>query len=110
MDDLRRWVAVTLSASMTVAMTVVALGLALAVATGGGLAIDDHPRLLDGIARLAPGSVVLLGLLLLALTPLVQLAAASAAFARQGEPRYLAISLAVAATLIAGLVLAAVAG
>jgi uncharacterized membrane protein len=111
MDDLRRWVSAAITASLAVAMTVVVVGLALGLAGGEGLAIPEQDDgLLAAVGQGTPGAIVLLGLLLLALTPLAHVGVAAAVFARLDERRYLLITLGVASVLLGSLLVAALAG
>lgn len=106
-DALARWVSRTLSIGNVLAIGTIALGVAVglvsgdaSVAPGGGLTAQ--------IGAGKPASIVALGLLLLALTPIAQLLAAVAAFARQGERRYAAISATVLGLLVLGIAAAAI--
>jgi uncharacterized membrane protein len=106
-DAVARWVSRTLSVGTTLAIGTVAVGVVAGLVTGdaslpagGGLAAQ--------IAAGRPASIVALGLLLLTLTPIAQLLAAVAAFARQGERRYAAVSAAVLGLLVIGIAAAAI--
>jgi len=106
-DALARWVSGTLSVGTALAIGTVALGVVAGLVTGdaslpagGGLAAQ--------IAAGRPASIVAVGLLLLTLTPIAQLLAAVAAFARQGERRYAAVSAIVLGLLVIGIAAAAI--
>jgi uncharacterized membrane protein len=103
---LRRWVSSTLSVGVWTSVTVVALGVAWGLVTGRTLDLDRTTLLADLTAG-QPGSVVLLGLLLLLLTPVAQLVAAAAAFGRNRERGHMAIAMVVLVILMGSLVLAA---
>ena len=106
---LRRWVSRTLASGMALSVAIVAIGLAIGVVTGEGLAVDPPGGgLAPEIGAGKPGSIVLLGLVVLTLTPVAQLAAAALAFRRANEPRYLTITLAVLGLLLGSLVIAVV--
>lgn len=106
---LRRWVSTVLTVGVWSAVALIAVGLAWAVVSGRPLEVAPG-SLLDELTAAEPGSVVLLGILLLVLTPVAQLVAAAAAFARNGERRYLIVTLVVLSVLLSSLVLAAVTG
>lgn len=106
---LRRWVSTVLTVGVWSAVALIAVGLAWAVISGRPLEVAPG-TLLDELTAGEPGSIVLLGLLLLVLTPVAQLVAAAAAFARNGERGYLVVTLVVLAVLLFSLVLAALTG
>ena len=107
-DRLRRWISGTLTVAVVVAVVVIATGVAAGIVTGAGLEIgSDAGGVLGEIAAGKPGSIVLLGIVALALTPVAQLAAAAFAFGRAGEHRYLVLTLAVLALLLGSLGIAA---
>lgn len=107
-DRLRRWISRTLTVAVVVAVVVIGIGVAAGIVTGQGLSIGPGDTgVLDEIASGKPGSIVLLGIVALALTPVAQLAAAALAFGRAGEHRYLVVSLVVLALLVGSLVIAA---
>jgi hypothetical protein len=99
-------VSTVLTVGVWSAVGCVALGLAWSALSGRSL---DMPGadLGEMLTAGEPGSVVLLGIVLLVLTPIAQLVAAAAAFARNGERRYLVTTAVVLAILVASLVLAA---
>lgn len=105
-DVLARWVSRTLSVGNALAIGTVALGI-VAGLVGGDASAAPGGGLMAQIGAGKPASIVALGLLLLALTPIAQLLAAVAAFARQGERRYAAISATVLGLLVIGIVAAA---
>ena len=104
-DVLGRWVSRVLAAGTLLAIVTVAIGVLLTLATGGhgGPSGVDGRGLVAQILDGKPGSIVSLGLLLLALTPVAQLVAAVWAFARSGERRYVVISSVVLALLLVGI-------
>lgn len=106
-DPLARWVSVTTGIGTAVSLTLVAVGLLLAL-VGGAEVTTAGGGLLDRIGDGGPGSIISVGLLALVLTPAAQLAAAAIAFARRGEHRYLVVSLLVLVLLGAGIVAATV--
>ena len=107
-DRLRRWISRTLTVAVVVAVVVIGIGVAAGIATGQGLEIGPGSSgVLGEIAAGKPGSIVLLGIVALALTPVAQLAAAAFAFGRAGEHRYLVLTLAVLALLLGSLGIAA---
>ncbi len=101
---LRAWVSVTLTVGMAIAIGVIAIGMALALVSGRGLGIGS--TWIAGLTKAEPGSIVLLGVLLLTLTPVAQLTAAAVAFGRAGEHRYLTIALVVLGLLLGSLAIA----
>lgn len=109
--DLQRWTAAALTVSMSVAMVVVSIGVAVGLLGGQGLGVPEQRYgLLTAIADGSPGGIVLLGLVVLTLTPLAHIAAAATSFARSGERRYLLISLALGGVLLGSLAVAATTG
>lgn len=106
-DELARWVSRTLSIGTTLAIGAIALGVLAGLVTGDASAPPGR-GLGAQISAGKPASIVALGLLLLALTPIAQLLSAIAAFARQGERRYAAISATVLALLVIGIAAAAI--
>ena len=106
-DVLARWVSRTLSVGTALAIGTVALGVVAGLLTGDP-SLPPAGGLTAQIAAGRPASVVALGLLLLTLTPIAQLLAATAAFARQGERRYAAISATVLGLLLIGIAAAAI--
>jgi len=109
-DDLRlrRWISRTLTAGLLLAVTVVAVGVLLGVVTGQGIGVDPASGgVLAEIRSGKPGSIVLIGLLLLALTPVAQLAAAALALGRAREFPYLGVALVVLGLLLGSLAVAA---
>ncbi len=106
-DRLSRWVSGTLSIGMLLAISVIAFGVLAGLVTGDASAPPGR-GIGAQIGAGKPASIVALGLLLLALTPIAQLLAAIAAFARQGERRYAAISAIVLALLVVGIAAAAI--
>lgn len=106
---LRRWVANVLTIGVWSAVTLVAVGLGWALVSGRPLEVPPG-SLLDELTAGEPGSVVLLGILVLLLTPVAQLVAAAAAFTRNRERGYVAVTLLVLGVLVFSLVLAALTG
>lgn len=106
---LRRWVATVLTVGVWSAVALVAVGLAWGLISGRPLEVDPG-SLFDELTAGRPGSVVLLGILLLVLTPVAQLMAAVAAFLRNGERGYALVTLVVLGVLLFSLVLAALTG
>ncbi len=106
-DELARWVSRTLSIGTALAISAIALGVLAGLITGDASAPPGR-GIGAQIGSGRPASIVALGLLLLALTPIAQLLAAIAAFRRQGEHRYAAISATVLALLVAGIAAAAI--
>jgi uncharacterized membrane protein len=106
-DELARWVSRTLSVGTALAIGTIALGV-LAGLVSGDASVPPGLGLGPQIGAGRPASIVALGLLLLTLTPIAQLLAAIAAFARQGERRYAAISGTVLGLLVIGIAAAAI--
>ncbi|HEU5325914.1 MAG TPA: DUF1634 domain-containing protein [Candidatus Limnocylindria bacterium] len=106
---LRRWVATVLTIGVWSSVALVAVGLGWAVVSGRPLEVA-RGSLLEELTAGEPGSVVLLGILLLVLTPIAQLVAAAAAFARNRERGYVIVTLVVLGVLVFSLVLAALTG
>ena len=106
-DAVARWVSRTLSAGNALAIGTVALGV-VAGLVGGDASAPPGAGLAAQIGAGKPASIVALGLLLLALTPIAQLLAAVAAFTRQGERPYAAISAMVLGLLVVGIAAAAI--
>jgi uncharacterized protein DUF1634 len=106
-DALARWVSRTLSAGTGLAIGTVALGVGAGLVTGDP-SLRPGGSLAAQIGAGKPASIVALGLLLLTLTPIAQLLTAVAAFARQGERRYAAISATVLGLLLIGIAAAAI--
>lgn len=106
-DELARWVSRTLSIGTALAISAIALGVLAGLITGDASAPPGR-GIGAQIGAGRPASIVALGLLLLALTPIAQLLAAIAAFIRQGERRYAAISATVLALLVVGIAAAAI--
>jgi uncharacterized membrane protein len=106
-DALARWVSRTLSVGTALAIGTVALGVVVGLVTGDA-SLSTGGSLVNQIAVGRPASIVALGLLLLTLTPIAQLLAAVAAFARQGERRYAAVSATVLGLLVIGIAAAAI--
>jgi uncharacterized membrane protein len=106
---LRRWVSTVLTIGVWSAVALVAVGIGWAVLAGRSLELAPG-SLLDELTAGEPGSVVLLGILLLVLTPVAQLVAAAAAFARNRERGYVIVTLVVLGVLVFSLVLAALTG
>lgn len=106
-DVLARWVSRTLSVGTALAIGTVAVGVVVGLVTGDA-SLSSGGGLANQIAAGRPASIVALGLLLLTLTPIAQLLAAVAAFARQGERRYAAVSATVLGLLLIGIAAAAV--
>jgi uncharacterized membrane protein len=105
---LRRWISRVLLSGTVVAVAIIALGVAIGVVGGEGLEIaTGSGGVLSEIAAGKPGSIVLLGIVVLTLTPVAQLTVAALAFGTAGERRYLLITLAVLALLLASLAIAA---
>ncbi len=110
-----RAVSAVLRAGIAASAAIILLGLGLAAAKGtfaSGARIDaalpfphDLSSLLAGLAALDPASVLMLGLLALIATPIARVAASIVAFAAEGDWTYVAITAAVLAILVAGLVL-----
>ncbi len=109
-DALARWVSNVLAWGTLLAIVTVAIGVVLGLAGGapGGPVGRNAGGLVAQIVAGKPASIVSLGLLLLALTPLAQLVAAVLAFARRGERRYVVISSVVLALLLVGIATATV--
>ena len=106
-DPVRTIVALPLRYGTLVAVAVIAAGLVAGI--GQPVQIDREPApLLDVVAAGGGPAIIGVGLLLLCLVPLAMALAAAVAFARRGEPRYLASSLLVAALLAASLVVPAI--
>jgi uncharacterized membrane protein len=106
-DQLARSVSRTLSVGTALAIGTIAVGVLAGLVTGDA-SVPPDGGLGAQIGAGKPASIVALGLLLLTLTPIAQLLAAVAAFARQGERRYAAISAAVLGLLVIGIVSAAI--
>jgi uncharacterized membrane protein len=106
-DQLARSVSRTLSVGTALAIGTIAVGVLAGLVTGNA-SVPPGGGLGAQIGAGKPASIVALGLLLLALTPIAQLLAAVAAFARQGERRYAAISATVLILLAIGIAAAAV--
>lgn len=104
-DPLAVWVSTVTGIGTALAIGLVVAGLALALYLGEQSSLTGR-GLLERIAEGGAGGIVSVGLLVLALTPAAQLAAAAAAFARRGEHRYLSVSLVVLVLLAAGIVAA----
>ncbi len=101
---LRDWVSRTLTVGMAAAVGLIGVGIVAGVVSGAGLEVPErHAGPLAGILAGKAGSIVLLGILLLTLTPVAQLMAAAWAFARAGEHRYLVIALMVLGLLLGSL-------
>jgi uncharacterized membrane protein len=109
-DELSRWVSRTLAWGTLLAIATVAVGVVLTLASGtrAGPSGTGGEGLVAQIASGKPASIVSLGLLLLALTPVAQLVAAVAAFVRRGEQRYVVVSSVVLALLLVGIVTATI--
>ncbi|MEO8247443.1 MAG: DUF1634 domain-containing protein [Chloroflexota bacterium] len=105
---LRSWISTTLTVGMLLAIVVMLVGLALALVTGRGL--EAGPDWVAGLMGAEPGSIVMFGVLLLTLTPVVQLVVAALAFGRAGEHRYLVITLIVLGLLVGSVAIAIVVG
>lgn len=105
-DRLRRSISTTLRVGTALAVACIAVGIAVGVISGTGLDVDESRGPVTALLEAKPGSIVLLGVLLLTLTPVAQLVAAVAAFGRDGERRYLGIALVVLALLVASLAFA----
>lgn len=105
---LRAWISTTLTVGMLLAIAVILVGLAVALVTGRGLELA--PDWVAGLTGAEPGSIVMVGVLLLALTPVAQLVVAAAAFGRSGEHRYLVITLIVLGLLLGSVAIAIVVG
>jgi uncharacterized membrane protein len=105
---LRAYISTTLTVGMLLAIGVIVLGLGVAAVSGRGL--DTGPDWVAGLSDAEPGSIVMAGVLLLTLTPVVQLAAAALAFARAREGRYLVIALVVLGLVVASVPIALVIG
>ena len=105
-DPVRTLVALPLRYGTLVAVAVIVIGLLASL--GQPVEIEREPvPLLDAAATGGASAVTAIGLLLLCLVPLAVSLAAVAAFARRGEPRYLASSLLVTALLTASLLVPA---
>jgi uncharacterized membrane protein len=105
---LRRWISRVLVVGTVAAVAIIALGVAVGVVGGEGLSIPAGGRgVLAEIAAGKPGSIVLLGIVVLTLTPVAQLTVAALAFGKAGERRYLLITLAVLALLVGSMAIAA---
>jgi uncharacterized membrane protein len=111
MDDVRRSVARSVTVSTAVSMLVIAGGVIFGVVSRRGLEV---PVQADGlpaaIGQWSPGAIVLLGILLLTLSPLAHIGAAATAFARAAEKRYLWIAIGVGGMLLGSLVVAILTG
>ncbi|MGH2357163.1 MAG: DUF1634 domain-containing protein [Candidatus Limnocylindria bacterium] len=105
---LTRWLARTLSGGTLVAVLGVAVGLGLAAVSGQRLE-GGGAGLLDVLRRADAASIVGAGLLALALVPMLELAVAAIAFAREREHRYAVISAGTLLMLVLGLAAALVA-
>jgi len=106
-DQLARWVSRTLAAGTALAIGTIAVGVLAGLVTGDASVPPGH-GLSAQIGAGRPASIVAIGLLLLTLTPIAQLLPAVAAFARQGERRYAAISALLLALLLIGIAVAAI--
>ena len=89
--------------------SLVLLLLAFASAAGGGGALPNAPVPLGDLRReisnLTPAGLLILGLLVLILTPVARVALSVAYFAREKDRTYVLITLLVLANLLLGLVL-----
>ena len=100
-DPVNSAVSRSLAAGSIAAATVVALGLAAWFASGAGPAgAHGLQAWLDRLGRLEPAAVVFVGLVLVTLTPIVQLLAALVAFARLREWRHAGVAAAVLAVVL----------
>ncbi|MDQ2934987.1 MAG: DUF1634 domain-containing protein [Chloroflexota bacterium] len=106
-DELARWVSRTLGVGTALAVGTIALGVLAGLVTGDA-SVPPGRGLGAQIAAGKPASIVALGLLLLTLTPIAQLLPAVAAFVRQGERRYAAISAILLGLLLIGIAAAAI--
>jgi hypothetical protein len=104
--ELSRWTGLVLSGGTLAAVLIIAGGLAWAVASGAASAGGGRP-VSEVIGATGPVSVVAVGLLALALVPLLQVLVIAIAFARASEGRYVGVSLVVLVLLIAALATAA---
>jgi hypothetical protein len=105
-DPVRALVARPLRYGTLAAVAIIGLGLLASL--GQPLEIGrDRVPLIDAAAAGGASAIIAIGLLLLCLVPLAVALAAAAAFARRGEPRYLASSLLVIALLAASLLVPA---
>lgn len=106
-DPVRTLVALPLRYGTLVAVAVIVVGLMAGI--GQPVQIDREPMpLLDVVALGGGPAIIGVGLLLLCLVPLATALAAAVAFARRGEPRYLASSVLVAALLAVSLLVPAI--
>lgn len=107
-DALHRWLARAISGGTLLAVTGVAVGLALAAVTGQSLE-GGGVGLVDVLRRAGAASVVAGGLLALTLVPMVELMVAAIAFQRRAEHRYGVAASGALLLLLAGLAAALVA-
>jgi uncharacterized membrane protein len=106
MDPVERMVRTILLTGITVAVALMAAGLALSVIDARGLPthvvpLADLPSLL---ARLDPAAYLSLGLIVLIATPFVRVAGSLVAFARERDRRYVLITAVVLAVMCVSVV------
>jgi uncharacterized membrane protein len=108
--ELGRWVGTALATGTLLAMATVAVGVVLTLAGGGSGGAGEGHRgdLFSQITAGTPASLVAVGLLLLALTPVAQLVAAIIVFVRRGERRYVLIASVVLGLLLVGIATATI--
>ena len=99
-----RWVSRTLATGSLLATAVTAAGVAVWLAAGAPRLDATRPDAWVAAVRAGePAAIIGVGLLLVALIPLGQVAVGLLAFARLGERRYVIVSLAVLLILLASL-------
>jgi uncharacterized membrane protein len=101
MDPLERTVQRVLLAGVVVSVVLLAVGLALAVASGGELTpgVVSLRELGAGLAAMESAAYLSLGLLVLIATPFVRVAGSLLAFARLRDRRYVLVTAAVLAIM-----------
>ena len=105
-DPVRAFVARPLRYGTLAAVAVIAIGLVASLGQPVEIGRDPVP-FVDAAAAGGAPAIIAIGLLVLGLVPLAVGLSAAAAFARSGEPRYLAASLLVIALLAASLLVPA---
>ena len=106
-DPVRTLIARPLRYGTLVAVAVIGIGLIASLGQPVEIQRDPVP-LLDALTAGGGTAITVIGILVLCLVPLAVGLAAVAAFARRGEPRYLASSLLVVALLAASMIVPAV--
>jgi hypothetical protein len=106
-DPVRTLIARPLFYGTLVAVAIIGIGLVASLSQPVEIQREPVP-LLDAVTAGGGTAIAAIGILVLCLVPLAVGLAAAVAFARRGEPRYLASSLLVVALLAASLIVPAV--